>query len=73
MRAPHLEYVYRLQAVMAEGPHAGYDIKKPNGASTSRSVIHIAGGNVKGPRINGVVVPGSGADWAEELYAEKVR
>ncbi|KAH7369571.1 hypothetical protein BKA65DRAFT_470827 [Rhexocercosporidium sp. MPI-PUGE-AT-0058] len=72
MRAPYLEYVYRLQAVMESGPRAGYDIKKPYGGSTTRSVMNVVGGLVKGPGINGIVVPSSGADWAEELYCDKV-
>ncbi|KAI5307616.1 hypothetical protein KEM55_007843, partial [Ascosphaera atra] len=71
MRAPHMEFVYRLQAHMIEGPGSGYDIPKPNGGGTAWSVANIGGGTVKGPGIDGIVVPHSGADWAEELYCDK--
>lgn len=68
-----MEFVYRLQAEMAEGPNSGYEVPKPNGGSTSWSVGNIASGTVKGPGINGIVLPNSGADWAEELFCDKVR
>ncbi|KAI5304960.1 hypothetical protein KEM56_005612 [Ascosphaera pollenicola] len=72
MRKPHLEFVYRLEADMAMGPNSGYEISKPNGGGTAWSVGNIQSGTVKGPGINGIVLPNSGADWAEELYCDKV-
>ncbi|KAI5292092.1 hypothetical protein KEM52_006631 [Ascosphaera acerosa] len=70
MRAPHLEFVYRLEAEMDES--GDYEIPKPNGGGTAWGVAPIAGGTVKGPGINAIVVPNSGADWAEELFCDKV-
>lgn len=70
MRAPHLEYVYRLVAKMHRT--AGYEILQPQGVGVSRSIGHIQSGSVKGPKISGVVVENSGADWAERLHADHV-
>jgi hypothetical protein len=70
MRAPHLEYVYRLVAKMH--PTNRYEILQPQGVGISRSIGHIHSGSVKGPKISGTVVENSGADWAERLHADHV-
>lgn len=70
MRAPSLEFVYRLDAKMH--PTDGYDISNVMGTGVSRSIGHIQSGTVKGPGIEGVVVENSGADWAEQIHSKKV-
>lgn len=70
MRAPHLEYVYRLVAQMHPVDH--YEISNIQGTGISRSIGHIQKGTVKGPRINGVVVENSGADWAQRIHVKNV-
>ena len=70
MRAPFLEYVYRLVANM--DPNNMYQIEKMQGNGISRAVMHIKDGAVRGPKVNGVVVENSGADWAERIHSEKV-
>jgi hypothetical protein len=64
MRAPHLEFVYRLQAMM--GP-VRYSITKVHASQISRNVVHVSGGTVKGPTIRGTIVEGSGADWSQQV------
>ncbi|KAH6876544.1 hypothetical protein B0T10DRAFT_521008 [Thelonectria olida] len=69
MRMPHLEFVYRIVAEMdAEGIS---EIPSINGTSTTRMVLPILGGCVNGPRIQGVIVEKSGADWAEVVDPDK--
>ncbi|KAJ4249787.1 hypothetical protein NW762_012129 [Fusarium torreyae] len=70
MRAPSLEFVYRLVAKMH--PTDGYDIENIQGTGVTRSIGHIQSGTVKGPGIEGIVVENSGADWAERVHSEKV-
>jgi len=69
MRAPHLDFVYRLVAEMH--PTSKYLIPNIQGTGISRNVLHIKSGTVKGPRINGVVVENSGADWAKRVHSKK--
>ena len=69
MRAPHLEYVYRLVADM--DPNNRYQIESIQGTGISRAVMHIKTGVVRGPKINGIVVENSGADWAERIHSKK--
>lgn len=69
MRLPHLEHVYRLVADMLP---AGYEIPNIKGTGESRSVVHIAGGTVTGPRIKGKVLENSGADWAVRVRSKRV-
>ncbi|KAF4964246.1 hypothetical protein FSARC_7800 [Fusarium sarcochroum] len=70
MRAPSLEFVYRLVAKMH--PTDDYDIENIQGTGVTRSIAHIQSGTVKGPNIEGIVVENSGADWAERVHSEKV-
>lgn len=71
MRMPHLDFVYRIVAEMdAEGISK---IRGVNGTSATRVVLPILRGKVSGPRIQGVIVERSGADWAEVFGTDKVR
>lgn len=70
MRAPHLEFVYRLVAKMH--PDAKYLMSNIQGTGLSRAVAHIQSGTVRGPRVNGIVVENSGADWAQQVHSKKV-
>lgn len=71
MKAPSLEFVYRLVAKMH--PTDEYDIDNVQGTGVTRSISHIQSGVVRGPGIEGIVVENSGADWAERVHSKKVR
>lgn len=71
MRAPHLEFVYRLVASMH--PTDKYVMSNIQGTGISRAVAHIQDGTVQGPRIKGIVVKNSGADWAQQVHSKKVK
>lgn len=66
MRMPHLELIYRIAADMAPASH-NTAIRDVHGTGVTRLVLPITGGTVRGPRVNGVIVPGSGADWAQSI------
>ncbi|KAF7548126.1 hypothetical protein G7Z17_g7277 [Cylindrodendrum hubeiense] len=69
MRMPHLEFVYRIVAEMdSEGIS---EIPGVDGTSSARMVLPIQGGTVSGPRIQGVIVEKSGADWAQVADPKK--
>ncbi|KAH6989068.1 hypothetical protein BKA56DRAFT_575028 [Ilyonectria sp. MPI-CAGE-AT-0026] len=69
MRMPHMEFVYRIVADMdSEGIS---EIPGVDGTSVSRIVLPIQGGSVSGPRIQGVIVEKSGADWAQVVNPQK--
>ncbi|KAJ3523223.1 hypothetical protein NM208_g12534 [Fusarium decemcellulare] len=69
MRRPHLEFVYRVVAEMdKEGVS---EIKSVDSTSVTRLVLPIRGGSVNGPRINGIIVDRSGADWAQVINPKK--
>jgi hypothetical protein len=70
MRAPHMDFVYRMVAEMH--PTQIYKMKNVQGTNITRQVMHIAGGTVRGPRINGTLVKDSGADWAQRMDSPKV-
>ncbi|KAH8649972.1 hypothetical protein BX600DRAFT_517194 [Xylariales sp. PMI_506] len=70
MRAPSLEFVYRLVAKMH--PTNRYEIKNMQGTGITKSVGHIQSGTVRGPKVNGEVVAESGADWASRIHSEKI-
>jgi hypothetical protein len=69
MYAPHMEFVYRMQAKLS----APIDIANMQGTGLSRSIIPIVGGTVRGAQVNGVLVENSGADWAQRVHAKQVR
>ncbi|KAF5675083.1 hypothetical protein FCIRC_7556 [Fusarium circinatum] len=70
MRAPGLEFVYRLVAKMH--PTNGYDIENIQGTGITRSIAGIESGTVRGPGIEGTLVENSGADWAEQVHSKKI-
>lgn len=68
MRMPHMEFVYRIVCQMT-GDHSLIDgVQDTN---ISRLILPIAGGTVSGPNINGIIVPNSGADWAQLVGSEE--
>ncbi|KAF5004857.1 hypothetical protein FDECE_8639 [Fusarium decemcellulare] len=70
MKAPSLEFVYRLVAKMH--PTEDYEIENIQGTGVSRSIGHIQSGTVRGPEIEGIVMENSGADWAERIHSKKI-
>ncbi|RGP73921.1 hypothetical protein FSPOR_1615 [Fusarium sporotrichioides] len=69
MRMPHLEFIYRIVADMDKGGVAA--IEGVDSTHKTRLYLPIQGGTVHGPRIKGVIVDKSGADWAEVLSPKK--
>ncbi|KAM0276603.1 hypothetical protein ACHAQH_006560 [Verticillium albo-atrum] len=69
MRMPHLEFVYRIVANMDQAKVS--EIKNIDGAGLTRLILLIKDGIVEGPRIKGVIVEDSGADWAEVPNPDK--
>jgi hypothetical protein len=67
MRMPHLEFVYRIVCQMAVNYTTIAAVPDTN---ISRLVLPIAGGTVSGPDIKGIIVPNSGADWAQVIGDE---
>ena len=55
--APPLVFAFELRATVADPVVLG---QVPHGL---RSIVGITGGTVRGPLLNGSVVPNSGADW----------
>jgi hypothetical protein len=55
--APPLVFAFELRATVANPVVIG---QVPHGL---RRIVAITGGTVRGPMMNGVVVPNSGADW----------
>jgi hypothetical protein len=54
---PALVFAFELRATVADPVVLG---EVPHGL---RRIVAITGGTVRGPQLNGVVVPNSGADW----------
>ncbi|KAL2212971.1 hypothetical protein CC79DRAFT_1390966 [Sarocladium strictum] len=67
MRMPHLEFVYRIVCQMTVNYTTIAAVPDTN---ISRLVLPIAGGTVSGPDIKGIIVPNSGADWAQVIGDE---
>lgn len=61
MRRPHLSFLYRLECDIDSKE---IDIGAPHGTGVIRSIANIVSGTVKGPEIEGEVLPLGGADWA---------
>lgn len=70
MRMPYLEFVYRIVANMDETKVS--EIRNVDGTPLTRLILPIKDGLVEGPRIKGVIVENSGADWAEVPDPDKV-
>lgn len=56
---PRLEFVFEIQLTFAR--HDSIPMM-PSGAG--RGFVYVDSGVVRGPRLNGIVLPGSGGDWA---------
>lgn len=48
-------------------------VGKPSSSHQSRVILPINGGSVLGPKIAGIIINASGADWATSLPNESVR
>ncbi|KAF2151557.1 hypothetical protein K461DRAFT_321774 [Myriangium duriaei CBS 260.36] len=69
LRLPALDFLYRLDCVMSDDQ---FHINQPVGGQATRLVFPISGGTVQGPKISGVIVPNSGADWATTFHGGAV-
>lgn len=58
--SPPLEYLFEVQLRFTRVQHIA---TTPAGAG--RSAVYVDAGVVRGPRLNGRVVPDSGGDWAQ--------
>lgn len=56
---PKLEFVFEIQLTFARHDSIAM---MPSGAG--RGFVYVDSGVVRGPRLNGIVLPGSGGDWA---------
>jgi hypothetical protein len=70
MRFPSLDFIYRLECSMSPDEQV---VGKPSSSHQSRVILPISGGTVSGPKIAGIIVNASGADWATSLPNESVR
>ncbi|KAJ5362605.1 hypothetical protein N7541_003449 [Penicillium brevicompactum] len=61
MRQPSLSWIYRLECDIAKEE---INIGAPHNSGTIRSIANIVRGSVKGPGIEGEIIPLGGADWA---------
>lgn len=68
MRMPHMDFVYRIVCQMTEDHTLIGNVQDTN---ISRLILPIAGGTVSGPKIKGIIVPNSGADWAQLVGSEE--
>ncbi|KAJ5812034.1 hypothetical protein N7474_008335 [Penicillium riverlandense] len=61
MRQPSLSFLYRLECDIARDE---INVGAPHNAGIIRSIANIVRGSMKGPGIEGEVLPLGGADWA---------
>ncbi|KAI4597991.1 hypothetical protein KJ359_003799 [Pestalotiopsis sp. 9143b] len=66
MRMPHLRFIYRIVANMSSDTWAIPNVQQ---SGVTRMILPIKGGTVKGPRIQGEIIPDSGADWLERVLS----
>ncbi|KAJ5308927.1 hypothetical protein PENANT_c013G10326 [Penicillium antarcticum] len=59
MRQPSLSWLYRLECSTEE-----HELGAPHSGDTIRSIANISRGSLKGPGIQGEILPLGGADWA---------
>ena len=69
MRQPSLSFIYRLECNIDSKE---IDVGAPHGSGIIRSIANIVSGTVKGPRIEGEVLPLGGADWATVIEGTHV-
>ncbi|HWW64063.1 MAG TPA: DUF3237 domain-containing protein [Sphingomonadaceae bacterium] len=60
MRAPALDFAFRIRLEFGSGPRLRFD---PAYAGFTRGFVSVLGGTIEGPRLNGRVVSQSGGDW----------
>ncbi|USW55963.1 hypothetical protein Slin15195_G092820 [Septoria linicola] len=60
MKAPYLDFVYRLSCEMASD---NYAVGAPFGGAHSRMIMPISGGTVRGPHISAEIQKMGGPDW----------
>ncbi|MAW81951.1 MAG: hypothetical protein CMI63_17075 [Parvularcula sp.] len=56
---PKLEFVFEIEINFAR-----YDSIQDMPSGAGRGFVYIESGVIKGPKLNGIVLPGSGGDWA---------
>ncbi|KAJ5731331.1 uncharacterized protein N7483_005839 [Penicillium malachiteum] len=61
MRQPSISFLYRLECDIAKEE---INIGAPHDAGVIRNIANIVRGSLKGPGIEGTVLPLGGADWA---------
>ncbi|KAJ6044881.1 hypothetical protein N7499_007385 [Penicillium canescens] len=59
MRQPSMSWLYRLECSTED-----IELGAPHNGDTIRSIANIVRGSVKGPGIEGEILPLGGADWA---------
>ena len=59
MNVPRLDFAFSVRIDFPAGPR----LRLPVRNNEVRGFVSVAGGVVSGPRLEGVVVPGSGGDW----------
>ena len=64
MFRPRLDFICRPNCEMSGANDA---VGSPFDADHTRIILPIRGGTVKGPAINGIIQPKSGADWATKI------
>jgi hypothetical protein len=57
---PTLEFVFEIHVQLGERTHIG---TLPDGCN--RGFVPVTGGEIKGPRLSGRVIPYSGGDWPQ--------
>lgn len=70
MRQPALAFLYRLKCDIAKEE---INVGAAHDAGIIRSIANIVGGTLKGPGIEGTVLPLGGADWATVVKGTHVR
>lgn len=69
MRLPSLEFIYRLECAMSTEEQI---VGKSSASGTTRAILPIAGGSVRGPTISATILNVAGADWATTLAGDSV-
>ena len=66
---PALRFIWRLECNIAEQE---VEVGAPHGAGVIRSIANIQDGEVRGPGIEGTILPLGGADWATVIQGTHV-
>lgn len=69
MRLPSLTFLYRLECDVATEE---INIGAPHDSGVVRSIANIVRGSMKGPGIEGTILPLGGADWATVIKGTHV-